>query len=58
MPRKLRTPKYGHHKATGQARVKATVDNAVVCEGVLKFMLIDSSADEPSELDERGGDTP
>jgi UDP-3-O-[3-hydroxymyristoyl] N-acetylglucosamine deacetylase / 3-hydroxyacyl-[acyl-carrier-protein] dehydratase len=28
---------------TGQARVKATVDNHVVCEGVLKFMLIDTT---------------
>jgi UDP-3-O-[3-hydroxymyristoyl] N-acetylglucosamine deacetylase / 3-hydroxyacyl-[acyl-carrier-protein] dehydratase len=28
---------------TGQARVKATVDNHVVCEGVLKFMLIDAA---------------
>lgn len=28
---------------TGQARVKATVDNQVVCEGTLKFMLIDAS---------------
>jgi UDP-3-O-[3-hydroxymyristoyl] N-acetylglucosamine deacetylase / 3-hydroxyacyl-[acyl-carrier-protein] dehydratase len=27
----------------GQARVKATVDNHVVCEGVLKFMLIDAA---------------
>lgn len=26
---------------TGQARVKGTVDNQVVCEGVIKFMLID-----------------
>jgi 3-hydroxyacyl-[acyl-carrier-protein] dehydratase len=29
---------------TGQARVKATVDNHVVCEGVLKFMLIDAAS--------------
>lgn len=29
---------------TGQARVKATVDNHVVCEGVLKFMLIETAA--------------
>ncbi|MBL4846390.1 MAG: UDP-3-O-[3-hydroxymyristoyl] N-acetylglucosamine deacetylase [Planctomycetes bacterium] len=27
----------------GKARVKATVDNQVVCEGVLKFMLIDAT---------------
>jgi UDP-3-O-[3-hydroxymyristoyl] N-acetylglucosamine deacetylase/3-hydroxyacyl-[acyl-carrier-protein] dehydratase len=31
---------------TGQARVKATVDGQLVCEGVLKFMLIDASSDE------------
>jgi len=34
---------------TGQARVKATVDNQVVCEGVLKFMLIDATAAAPPE---------
>ena len=34
---------------TGQARVKATVDNQVVCEGTLKFMLIDASEDEEEE---------
>jgi UDP-3-O-[3-hydroxymyristoyl] N-acetylglucosamine deacetylase/3-hydroxyacyl-[acyl-carrier-protein] dehydratase len=34
---------------TGQARVKATVDNHVVCEGVLKFMLIDATAAAPVE---------
>jgi len=28
---------------TGQARVKATVGNQVVCEGTLKFMLIDAT---------------
>ena len=28
---------------TGQARVKATVDNQAVCEGVIKFMLIDAT---------------
>lgn len=28
---------------TGQARIRATVDNHVVCEGVLKFMLIDAA---------------
>jgi UDP-3-O-[3-hydroxymyristoyl] N-acetylglucosamine deacetylase / 3-hydroxyacyl-[acyl-carrier-protein] dehydratase len=27
----------------GQARVKATVDNHVVCEGTIKFMLIDAT---------------
>ncbi len=33
---------------TGQARIRATVDNHVVCEGVLKFMLIDATVgDEP-----------
>ena len=31
---------------TGQARVKATVDNHVVCEGVIKFMLIDATGGE------------
>ena len=29
---------------TAQARIKATVDNQVVCEGVLKFMLIDATS--------------
>ena len=29
---------------TGQARVKATVDNHVVCQGMLKFMLIEPAA--------------
>jgi UDP-3-O-[3-hydroxymyristoyl] N-acetylglucosamine deacetylase/3-hydroxyacyl-[acyl-carrier-protein] dehydratase len=33
---------------TGQARVKATVDNQVVCEGVLKFMLIDTTGGAPA----------
>ena len=28
---------------TGQARVKATVGNQVVCEGTLKFMLVDAT---------------
>jgi UDP-3-O-[3-hydroxymyristoyl] N-acetylglucosamine deacetylase/3-hydroxyacyl-[acyl-carrier-protein] dehydratase len=28
---------------TAQARIRATVDNQVVCEGVLKFMLVDAS---------------
>ena len=32
---------------TGAARIKATVDNTVVCEGVLKFMLIDATQDDP-----------
>jgi len=29
---------------TGQARIKATVDNHVVCQGMLKFMLIEPAA--------------
>ncbi len=31
----------------GQARVKATVDNHVVCEGMIKFMLIDATSGGP-----------
>lgn len=34
---------------TGQARVKATVDNQVVCEGILKFMLIDATPPDSDE---------
>ena len=36
---------------TGQARVKATVDNHVVCEGTIKFMLIDTSQPGPADGD-------
>lgn len=40
---------------TGQARVKATVDNQVVCEGVLKFMLIDATPPGANGGASRGG---
>ena len=36
---------------TGQARVKATVDNQVVCEGVIKFMLIDPTGGTGAAMD-------
>ena len=36
---------------TGAARIRATVDNTVVCEGVLKFMLIDASKDDDESSD-------
>ena len=35
----------------GQARVKATVDNHVVCEGTIKFMLIDATAGGPGAVE-------
>jgi len=38
---------------TGQARIRATVDNHVVCEGVLKFMLIDAA---PADRSDGAGD--
>ena len=35
----------------GQARVKATVDNHVVCEGMIKFMLIDATTTGPGAVE-------
>lgn len=43
---------------TAQCRIKATVDNHVVCEGVLKFMLIDATAGQPPTSDSADGSTP
>jgi UDP-3-O-[3-hydroxymyristoyl] N-acetylglucosamine deacetylase / 3-hydroxyacyl-[acyl-carrier-protein] dehydratase len=36
---------------TGQARIRATVDNQVVCEGILKFMLVDATTDSTESDD-------